>query len=223
MSGLQTIINSAESISFNRRRMIGIQYTRSQIARTGETPTRNPWRMNVKVSRPFQYADARALIEQIDHSDRNTPEIITFSNNPNLSYLCAYQGALNKTQLSALAVNSFTGNQLVLTNLTTIPVGSVMFKAGDFIQIGEGVNYPYPFTVVNNVVRTVDNTVTVTVHRGNFISDSVVGQPIQVGNSVSWAMLCVNMPTYTMTRGGTTALINFDTDFQLYEYTGTQV
>jgi hypothetical protein len=216
---LQTIINSAESISINRRKMIGIQYTRDEIVRASETTTRNPWRFTVKVSKLFTYAQARSLTESLDHQDRVTPQTITFGDNIKLNYLFAYQGKMNSTQLNTFRVHSFSGNQLVFDTLPAGIAGTVIFEPGDLIQI---TGYPYPFTIVNRVTLPGSgSTVTATTHRPNFIDDDVTGLGIQVGNGVNFNMLCTNMPTYTLVRGGKNAMVRFDTDFSLYEFTGT--
>ena len=60
---LQTIINNADTVKINRRRMVGIQMSRNEIAYTSETPTRNPWQLTVKVSKLFRYEQARAMLE----------------------------------------------------------------------------------------------------------------------------------------------------------------
>ena len=220
MSGLQTIINSATSIQVNRRRLVGLQYTRNQIVRVGETPGRQPWRLTVKHDRLIPYAQARALTEQLDTLDRALPQQVTFSSNAKLSYLFAYQGQMTNAHISALRVNTFVGSQLSLTQLSTIPLGTVMFEPGDIIQLA---GQPYPFTVTTQLVRTSDTNQTATVHRGNFISDSVSNLAVTVGNAVNFYMLCTNMPTYTIIRGGTNALVQFDSDFELHEYTGLEI
>jgi hypothetical protein len=219
---LQSVINLAETIEINRRRVVGLQFTRNEIVRVSETPTRNPWRMTVQVSAPIPYENARRILEDIDRSDRSDPETITFSNNSGLSYLFAYQGTLNESQVDQVRVQSFTGTNLILNTLPTtggpsLP-GSLLFKKGDFVQIN---GQPYPFTIVNDVARGSGSTVTAQVHRPNFISDSVVNQGINVGNNVEFQMICTNMPTYTIMPGGSTAIVQFNTPFELYEFTGT--
>jgi hypothetical protein len=214
---LQELINIATSVEFNRRKSLGVQFTRSEIPKVSETPTRNPWRMNVQVDALIPYANVRAILEGIDTLDRKTAEVITFSNNAKLSWLCAYQGQMSSGQQGSVTVTSFTGNQLVLTNLPSTPAfpsGNYLFKAGDFIKIGAN---PYAFTVVSDVLRGSGASVTVTTHRPNFISSSLIGQGLSFGNNVSFKMLCINMPTYTVVAG---KFIKFNDAFQLYEDTG---
>jgi hypothetical protein len=218
MAGLQSIINGAETIQFNRRKTIGIQYTRSEVALRNETVTKNPWRLSVTFPAYLPYATNRDLIESIDTLDRKTSETITFSDSTALSWLLAYQGDMNATHRNALTVTSFVGNQLVLGNLPAVDnsfvSSKVMFKAGDIIQI---TGKPHPFTVVNTVTRGTSNTITLITHRPNMITISVVGSTIKIGNDVQFKVFCPNMPTYTVIPG---RYIKFDGDFQLFEDLG---
>jgi len=235
-NGLQTILNYAETIQFDRRKVVGVQYTRSEVAKVSQTPTRNPWRINVSMKAALPYNDYRDLIEQIDYLDSRYPQVITFSNNPNLSWICSYQGDMTAAQISALTVTSFSGSTLVIQNVPAIAgtwtTGKYLFRAGDFIQIG---NAPYPFTVVNDVpaVYTVIggvNTVSITTNRPNFFVNSpTAGQGLVVGNAVSFYMFCPKMPVYKLIPGATkytgstrtnNAYLEWSSDFGLYEYTG---
>jgi hypothetical protein len=87
MSGLQTIIDRCNGLNIDRRKMVGIQYTRNESPRTSQTPTFNPWRFVLDMPSSLRYFQARALLEQLDTLDRNTPKVITFSNNPCLSWI----------------------------------------------------------------------------------------------------------------------------------------
>lgn len=224
---IQSIINIADTIQINRRKVVGIQYTRNEIARVSELVTRNPWRFSVKVSAVLRYdlPATRALLEELDRLDRKLPEEITFANNTNLSWMFSYQGALTLAERNNLRVSRFGDsthdyNELVLTGLPTTGVNSlstaVMFKKGDIIQVS---GYPYPFTVQNTqVLRGSGNTITITTHRENFIDTSVVNGSVVVGPSVEFNMFCPNMPTYTFVGKNQ---VQFDGAFELYEYTGT--
>jgi hypothetical protein len=215
---LQTIINYAESITINRRKVAGIQFTRNQIARVNSLVTRNPWRFTVKMPALLQYAESRELIETLDKIDRITPQEITFSDVAGQSFMFAYQGDMNATQRNAVTIASFSGKTLTLNVPATLGIGAVIFEAGDVIQI---IGYPYPFSVESQVVKAAGSTVSVTVHRGNFFDpteDPVTGLTLVYGNAVTFNMLCTNMPTYTIIPG---PYVQFDSDFELYEFTGT--
>lgn len=227
MSGLQTIIDRCNGLNIDRRKMVGIQYTRNESPRTSQTPTFNPWRFVLDMPSSLRYYQARALLEQLDTLDRNVPQVVTFGNNPCLSWIFAYQGSLSTTQLNSITVQSFVGDQLTLTNLPTISASRVLFEPNDLIQIG---NFTFPFTSTTQVTRGTSGTVTVTTNRPNIITSSVVGQNIIVGNACSFYMFCPNMPTYKLVPGGAArengvtinnALIEFSDTFNLYEWVAT--
>lgn len=224
---LQKIINISNKLSFNRRRVVGIQYARNEIPRVSETPTFNPWKLQVSVPASLKYNEARAILEDLDRMDKTIPEVITFNNSPGLSWLLAYQGGLTSIQRGNVIVQSFIGNQLVL-NVSTVSVsaGTYILKKGDFIQIQ---GQPYPFTSTTDVTRGVGSTVVVTTHRPNIITDSISGYQLNWGNDVQFQVFCPNMPTYSLTPGGyhrvgntvvNNALVSFDSDFNLYEFVG---
>jgi hypothetical protein len=175
----------------------------------------------------YRYNEARALMEQLDNLDRTTPQVITFSNLPQLSWIFRYQGSMSLANRNAITVTSFVGDQLVLGNLPVIASTRVLFEPNDLIQIGT--NY-YPFTSRTQILRGTGSTVTVTTNRPNIITASVVGNGITVGNSCKFTMFCPNMPTYKLIPGGYqltngtlvgNALIEFSDAFQLYEFVGT--
>ena len=227
MAGLQTIIDNCNGIVINRRKVVGLQITRNEIPRVSLTPTRQPWKFTLTMPSSLKYYDNRDLLEALDTMDRVSPEIITFSNNPCLSWIFRYQGQLSTNQINTMSVQSFVGNQLVLTNMPVVPSTVVMFEPNDLIQLG---NYPYPFTSTTRVTRGSGTTVTVTTNRPNILSSNVVGLKLTVGNGCDFNMFCPNMPTYKLNPGGTTyvngtvvnnALLEFTDDFQLYEFVGT--
>lgn len=219
---LQTIIDLAESVKINRRKVVGIQYTRSEILRTSETPTRNPWRFTVTVSAKLPYNESRILLENLDTLDKTTPEEITFSNNPGLEWVFKYRGQMTQGQINDLLIQKFgdatsSYSELVLQNLPQLPTNAVLFRAGDVIQPE---NYPYPFSIQEDVLRGTASTVTLKTHRPNFISDNLELNKVKVGNDVTFKLVCINMPTYTILPG---QLVQFDSEFQLYEHTGNEV
>ena len=178
MSGLQSILNYCNGLQIDRRKVVGIQYTRNEIPRVSQTPTRNPWKFTLDMPNRYRYNEARSLMEQLDNLDRITPQVITFSNLPQLSWIFRYQGEMSVANRNAITVTSFVGNQLVLGNLPVIPSTRVLFAPNDLIQIGN--NY-YPFTSTTQILRGTGATVTVTTNRPNIITASVVGNGITVG------------------------------------------
>jgi hypothetical protein len=231
MSGLQTIVNYCNGIDVNRRKTVGIQYTRNEIPRVSQTPTRNPWHLTLDMPNRFRYSQARALMEQLDTLDRITPQIVTFSNLAAQSWIFKYQGAMTSGQLATIAVTSFVGDQLTLNvSGITAATTAVIFEPNDLIQIGGLNEHPYPFTSTTQILRGSGSTVVVTTSRPNIISASVTGEGIIVGNNCQFNMFCPNMPTYKLTVGGyigngttttNNALLEFSDSFELYEFVGT--
>ena len=221
---LQSIVNISNTLNINRRKLVGIQYARNELPRISETPTYNPWKLTMGVP-SIQYSQSRSLLEGLDTIDRRTPETITFSDSPGLSWMFRYQGDLNSGQRNAITVTSFTGTALVL-NVSSVSTSALnrVVAAGDFIQID---GYPYPFTATYDVLRGSSGTVTIVTHRPNIISDSVTGLSLNWGNDVEFNVFCPNMPTYTLAPGGyirqgstviNNALVTFTDNFLLYEY-----
>jgi hypothetical protein len=227
MSGLQTIIDKCNGLTIDRRQMVGIQYTRNESPRTSATPTFNPWRFVLDMPSSLRYNEARALMEQLDTLDRYTPQVITFGNNPCLSWIFKYQGTMSTAQTNSVIVQSFVGDQLVLTNLPVIASSRVLFEPNDLIQIG---THTFPFTSTTQITRGTDATVTITTNRPNIITTSVVGNGITVGNACQFYVFCPNMPTYKLVPGGAlrsngttinNALLEFSDAFNLYEWVAT--
>jgi len=228
MSGLQTIINNCNGIAIDRRKVVGIQTTRNEVARTSETPTFQPWRMSLDMPASLRYDNARPLMEALDVLDRNTPQVVTFGSNACLSWIFKYQGTMNQLQRNAITVSSFVGNVLTLTNLPAITSTRVLFKPNDLIQIG---NNTYPFTSTTEVTRGTGTTVQVVTHRPNILTSSVTGNTLKYGNDCSFNMFCPNMPIYKLVPGGyhqnslgvttSNALIEFSSSFELYEWVAT--
>ena len=227
MAGLQTIINKASGLNIDRRKVVGIQITRNEIPRTSVTPTKQPWRFTLEMPPSLRYYNNRDLLEALDTLDRVTPQVVTFSDNACLSWIFRYQGTMTTAMINNITVQSFVGNQLVLTGLPTIPNTRVLFAPNDLIQIG---THTFPFTSTTEVLRGTGTTVTVTTNRPNIITASVVGNGITVGNDCEFYMFCPNMPTYKLIPGGyvssngvtvNNALIEFSDDFTFYEYVGT--
>jgi hypothetical protein len=231
MAGLQTILNYCNGLNIDRRKVVGIQYTRNEIPRVSATPTKNPWKFTLDMPNRFKYYQARDLMEALDKLDRITPEIITFSNLSQLSWIFRYQGALNQTQLNTITVTSFVGDQLTL-NVSGITAGSgtVIFEPNDLIQIGSSNEYPYPFTSTTQITRGSGSTVVVTTSRPNILTGTLTGEGIIVGNNCQFKMFCPNMPTYKLIPGGqamsgntviNNALLEFSDSFTLFEFVGT--
>lgn len=230
MSGLQTIINASNGLLIDRRKVVGIQFTRNEIPRVSQTPTKNPWKFTLDVPNSVRYSEGRALMEALDKLDRITPQIVTFSNLAAFNWMFRYQGAMSSGQLNTITVTSWVGSTLTL-NVSGITAAStaVLFEPNDLIQIGSSNQYPYPFTSTTQVLRGSGSTVVVTTSRPNILTGTLTGLGIIVGNNCQFNMFCPNMPTYKLIVGGyvgngstvtNNALLEFSDSFQLYEFVG---
>lgn len=221
---LQQIWDLSNKIQINRRKLTGIQLTRSEIARTDLSITKNPWKFSVAVP-ALPWSDMRGIIESIEYLGRATPETITIGQNANFNWLYRYQGDAATTP-TGLTVTAFTGNQLTIGNLTGLGLSSsqYVFRAGDMVQV---VDRPYPYTVVADVLRGSGSTVTVTTHRPNVIATMPASPTLNVGKNCQISLLINTQPTYSLSPGaqrllnGTTinnAIVEWDGEFQLIEY-----
>jgi hypothetical protein len=226
MAGLQTIIDNCNGIEMNRRQVVGTQYTRNEIPRVSQTPTKNPWKITIDMPNRFRYNQARALLEELDTLDTYTPQVVTFGNLTAMNWIFKYQGAMTSGQIAAVTVQTYVGQTLTLTGLPGIGSTEYLFKKNDLIQIA---THPYPFTSTTDVLRGSGSTVVVTTSRPNIITGSVVGSGIVVGATCQFNMFCPNMPVYKLTPGGyvgngvtttNNALIEWSDSFYLYEFVG---
>jgi len=116
---IQTIINKAQQIEIDRRRVVAQTISRSQRIKTAERASSQPWKFKVTPPGALKWADSRAIIEAIDTGDRVSEYEITISNG-GMSYITAYQGALNSTQTSALTIASASTASMAITTLPSI-------------------------------------------------------------------------------------------------------
>lgn len=194
---IQNIINGAQQIEIDRRRMVGQSVSRSQRIKTAERSTGQPWKFKVTPPGQLPWTASRAFIEVIDFNDRVNEYTISLNDNPGMSYITAYQGEMSQAQLDSLTISTSTTSTLVLTTLPTTATTAVLFKAGDIIQPD---NSRYPYTVVSTVLRGASSTVSVPLHRAIITSEGInlIGEGVRVGNSATWHVIVTGLPTYTL-------------------------
>lgn len=209
----QTILDISQTITVNNRRMVGQQYSRSGQVRTALYVTSVPWVFTVKPHAFLYYPQVRDVIQTIDNLDRQTAATITFSST-NLQWFTAYQGELTSGQAAALTLASVPA-----ANATTISVGNlpavgssvIVFKAGDFIQLGN-----YPYKVTTQVLRGSGSTVNVTLHRP-VIGTPSAGTLTAVGSVCTFSVVAEVCPTYTLRPMTNGAFVDWDADFVFRE------
>lgn len=191
---IQAIIDSAQTIEFDRRKIVGQTVSRSQRIKTAERASAQPFKLTVTPPAFLRYSTNRDLIEAIQSTDRNNEVQINLANNTKMAYLTAYQGRLNNTQLNALTITNFTTSTVTIGGLPGVASSTVVFQPGDFIQPE---NSRYPYIVTNTVTRGTGSVVTATVHRPAILSEGIsLNTGIKVGTSCTMQVVVATLPTY---------------------------
>lgn len=193
--------------------MVGQQYSRSGQVRTAQYVTSVPWVFTVKPHAYLYYPQVRDVIQTIDNLDRQNAATITF-NTSNLQWFTEYKGGLSSAQAAALTLASVpaaNATTISIGNLPAVASGTVVFAAGDFIQIGN-----YPYKVTTEVLRGSGSTVSVTIHRP-IIGTPSTGTLTAVGASCTFSVVAEVCPTYTLRPMTSGAFVDWDADFVFRE------
>ena len=214
---LQTLVNKAQQIEFDRGRIISTTISRSQRIKTAERDATQPWRWTVTPPGSLNWSSNRGVIELIDYNDRDTEYTIQLGQSSGQAYLVKYQGELDSSQRNSITISTFTNQTLVLGNLPavsgSITTSTVILKTGDFVQPN---NSRYPYTVISDVLRGSGSVVTATVHRNLITSEGInpAGQTVKFGVDVSWRFMVLQKPTYSAVPYDR---LQFNGDFVLIE------
>ena len=210
---LQTIIDKAQTIEIDRRRVVGQTISRSQRIKTSERATAQPWKFTVTPPAYLKWSSSRDLIEVIDQGDRVEEYTIKLSNTPNMNYITQYQGGLNTADLEALKIQAVGTDTFTLTTLPAVSSSTVIFAKGDFIQPK---NSRYPYTVAQTCTRGSSTTTNVLLHRNIIASEGVnlVGQELNFANNCTWRVIISGLPTYQLTP---MQLVQYTGDFEIIE------
>jgi len=203
---IQNIINGAQQIEIDRRKIAAQTISRSQRIKTAERASSQPWRFKITPPAVLNWADSRGFIEVIDFNDRVTEYEISLNGRAGMNYITEYQGNLTQLQLNATSATSYTTSTVTIGNLpaigSTATVGlisssTVVFAAGDFIQ---PINSRYPYSVVNTVYRGTGTSITVDLGRPIITSENIniANYGVKVGNSVTWRVVVASMPVYSL-------------------------
>jgi hypothetical protein len=211
--GIQYIIDNAQQIEIDRRRMVGQTVSRSQRIKTAERSTAQPWKFRVTPPAQIPWTTGRVVAEAISAGDRVAEYEISLNNSSGMNYITAYQGGMTAPQRAALTISSTGTSTLTLTNLPSVSTTTVLFAAGDIIQPA---NSRYPYAVTDTIVRGASTTTNVTLNRPLITSEgiSLIGQTLLIGNSCTWQVVLTIIPTYTLIYG---QRMQYNGDFELIE------
>ena len=210
---IQNIIDKAQQIEIDRRKIISQSISRSQRIKTAERSTAQPWKFKITPPGMLPWTASRGFIEVIDFNDRNTEYTISLNNNAGMNYITGYLGGITQGQLSSLTIQAVGTSTMTITDLPSVSSSTVVFAKGDLIQPN---NSRYPYTVVNTVLRGLTTTTSVTLNRPIISSEgiSLIGQGLKVGNSCTWRVLVTGLPTYQLVP---MQRVQYTGDFELVE------
>ena len=180
----QYVIDNATSISISKRKRVAQTVSRSGVTKATSVGGQ-VYEFRVQLPTGPRWSDNRRLIEMVEALDRTTIDSIQI-NKAAHEYITGYQGDLTST--SGIQVSYSSGNTLTITSGASLGSG-YRFRAGDYIQLGLGSVY----TVTEDVAY---NDSTITVHRP--VREAAGTYTLNVGQNVSWEVLCVEMPTWTI-------------------------
>ena len=223
MTGIQTIIDSARAIEFTRGALVV-----STMSRSGRllTTTRNwtkPWTFTVTPRSFFKYDEIRSDIEAILRYDKNSTWTVKLSNNPNLAWMTEFRGSaqLGTSGYRVDASTNFSSSILTLKSGAnyTLPAGTLLFKAGDFIQ---PLGHNYPYVVSEDVyqpagINSTAATISVPLNRGLLPQQNydMTGHLLLTNQDLTWQVKVTQLPNVQFVYNN---MIQFSDKFELTEY-----
>lgn len=225
MSGLQSIIDSAGSISWSSGPVTSSVLTRNGVLRTTSLASYQPWSFTITFPASLQYSANRDLLREIDTLDRITEETVNIGNtNPVISYITRYQGNASATSLNSITCISSNSDESNLYLNCASVTGSTgfLFKKGDFVQPkGNTGGYRYTYQVTSDITLSSaagSSNVRVPVHRDVYsmvpYGVTIGGSGINWGSNVTFPVKMLQKPTYTILPYDR---VVFDNEFQLIE------
>jgi hypothetical protein len=183
-TAFQTVIDNAETISFNRKKKVAQSTSRDGVVKTTSLGGQI-WEFEVALPNGPKWTEYRPLIERMEALDRTTVGTIQI-NKAAHSWITGYQG--NISNLSTVNVNFTSGNTVTLSSGGA---GSGFhFKSGDLIQLGASGKV---YSVVNDV--PVGSTV-ITLNRP--VREAAGTYNLRIGQNVTWSIICVQFPKWTI-------------------------
>jgi hypothetical protein len=200
--GYQWIVDNAETISIERKRVIAQTTSRTGVVRTVNRGPQ-PWVFDVKMPDGLKWVDIRGKISEIEYSDRSANEYI-YLNNANYSWLSKYQG--NSANYTGFRASWAQGASTITLTASPTTTSGYKFRAGDLIQLGTGKVY----TVANDVEY---GYTSVLLHRP-ILDASGSNQSLNVGPNCYWQIKCTQFPSWTINPGG---LVSWNGNFVFRE------
>lgn len=183
----QEVFDNATTISINKRRPVAQTVSRDGSIRSTSLGG-GTWQFEVLLPNGPRWQEYRPLIERMEALDLNTTATIQI-NGTGMDYIIGYQG--NFTSPNSVQVSYTSGNTVTITsNPEVLTSGQKKFVAGDVIQLGASGSV---YSVVEDVAH---DSNTVTLNRP--VLDSAGTYTLLTGTSVTWSVICVNFPNWTI-------------------------
>ena len=221
---LTTILSISESVAVNDQRFVGQSISRNQRITTSEVLTVVPFVITMSPHKYLKYSDSRSILNSLRINDRALEQYLNFSATGWENYI-TYQGDMTSGQIEATTwQTSSTNKNLVLGGLPAIASGAYIVQAGDFCQVGR-----YAYIATSNVLRGVDSTVTIPVHRSLITTVStpigaVIGQygtTANLGGStytgVTIPVVLIEYPDYTLVPIKNDSFVSWNGAFKAME------
>lgn len=207
---LQTIVDTAQEITFLRSPVVAQTMSRANYIKTATRGARI-WQFTITPSPGLRWDEYRGVIETLQFMDRYQEHTITLANNANMSWITRYQGVMTGAEIAATRIASTTASTIVLGTLPSLTSSAILFRRGDFIQ-PSGSRYPY--TITSDVLRGSGSTVNISVNRPVLTDVVMANRAIVAGGAVSWRVIVTKLPQIGLLPG---QLVGFDGDFECVE------
>ena len=198
----QWIVDNATALSIDGRGTVAQTITRENVIRTVSRGGR-VWKFTVTPSPGATYVEARPYLAKLDQMDRITVADINFSQ-AGFENIIGYLGS----GTGGFTIAGISGTTCTVTAGSLS--GSYVARAGDWLQIGSTGSV---YQVVQDPAT--GNGATVTLNRP--IDEAVGSYTGYFGTNVTWSVLCVQRPTWTLVPAGNNMLVNWSGDFVFYE------
>lgn len=196
----QWIIDRAESISINRKRVVASTTARDGTVRSVSRGAQ-VWQFDVKVPDGIPWTELRANITAAEQLDRVSTASIALSNS-NINWMFGYLGT-PQTVPTDIRFRTVAGqaSQIEIFDryfppYVTISTGQKILGAGDIIQLGTN---GYVYTVVEDVIYNPSNPdfPKATLHRP-LVTTTFSGNVMRIGRNCAWTVICTNFPDWTI-------------------------
>lgn len=184
-TAFQTVIDNAQQISINKRRKIAQTVSRDGTVKSTSLGGQ-VWEFEVVLPNGPSWQEYRPLIERMEALDRVSVGQIQIDKAEH-SYISGYQGDLSST--TGITVSYSSGNIVTISSGASLGSGN-RFVAGDFVQLGSSGSV---YSVAQDVPYNSNNIVL-----NRPVRESAGSYSLIVGQSVTWDVLCVQFPKWTI-------------------------